>query len=56
MQYPLNQVSVRHPCGCLDDEGVHFTDTNGNREELEIPEEMERAMALNKELVEIAAE
>ncbi|MFI3278672.1 MAG: elongation factor G [Rikenellaceae bacterium] len=34
-----------------------FTDHNGSREELDIPEsEMERAMELNKELVEIAAE
>ncbi len=34
-----------------------FTDLNGSREELDIPEsEMERAVELNKELVEIAAE
>ena len=34
-----------------------FKDHDGHREELEIPaEELERAQALNKELVEMAAE
>ncbi len=58
VQYPINQgTSFDTFVDVLMMKAYHFTDTNGNREELEIPaEEMERAMALNKELVEVAAE
>ncbi len=58
VQYPLNQGAAFDTfIDVLMMKAYHFTDTNGNREELEIPaEEMERAMALNKELVEMAAE
>ncbi len=58
VQYPINQGAAFDSfVDVLMMKMYRFTDTNGNREELEIPaEEMERAMELNKELVEIAAE
>ncbi len=58
VQYPINQGAEFDTfIDVLMMKAYHFTDTNGNREELEIPQsEMERAMALNKELVEMAAE
>ncbi len=58
VQYPINQGAAFDSfIDVLMMKMYRFTDTNGNREELEIPaEEMERAMELNKELVEVAAE
>ncbi|MFI3331771.1 MAG: elongation factor G [Rikenellaceae bacterium] len=58
VQYPINQgPGFNSFVDVLMMKMYRFTDTNGNREELEIPaEEMERAMELNKELVEVAAE
>ncbi len=58
VQYPVNQgASFDSFIDVLMMKMYRFTDTNGNREELDIPaEEMERAMELNKELVEVAAE
>ncbi len=58
VQYPVNQGAEFDAfIDVLMMKMYRFTDHNGSREELEIPEsEMERAMALNKELVEIAAE
>ncbi|MFI3324533.1 MAG: elongation factor G [Rikenellaceae bacterium] len=58
VQYPINQGAAFDSfVDVLMMKMYRFTDNNGNREELDIPaEEMERAMELNKELVEIAAE
>ncbi len=58
VQYPVNQGAAFDSfIDVLMMKMYKFTDTNGNREELDIPEsEMERAMELHKELVEIAAE
>ncbi len=58
VQYPINQGAAFDSfIDVLMMKMYRFTDTNGNREELPIPdEEMERAMELNKELVEVAAE
>ncbi|MFI3279802.1 MAG: elongation factor G [Rikenellaceae bacterium] len=58
VQYPINQGAAFDSfIDVLMMKMYRFTDTNGNREEMEIPEEeMERAMELNKELVEVAAE
>ncbi|MFI3248475.1 MAG: elongation factor G [Rikenellaceae bacterium] len=58
VQYPINQgVAFDSFIDVLMMKMYRFTDTNGNREELDIPEsEMERATELHKELVEIAAE
>ncbi len=58
VQYPINQgPGFNSFIDVLMMKMYRFTDMNGNREELDIPaEEMERAMELNKELVEIAAE
>ncbi|MFI3316519.1 MAG: elongation factor G [Rikenellaceae bacterium] len=58
VQYPVNQGSAFDSfIDVLMMKMYRFTDTNGNREELDIPEDqMERAMELHKELVEVAAE
>ena len=58
VQYPVNQgVGFDAFIDVLMMKMYRFKDENGTREELEIPaEEMERAAALNKELVESAAE
>ena len=58
VQYPVNQgVGFDSFIDVLMMKMYRFTDENGTREELEIPEsEMERAKALNQELVETAAE
>ncbi len=58
VQYPINQgADFDTFIDVLMMKAYHFTDTDGNRVEMDIPaEEMERAMALNKELVEMAAE
>ena len=58
VQYPVNQgVGFDSFIDVLMMKMYHFTDENGTREELDIPEaEMEKALALNKELVETAAE
>ena len=58
VQYPVNQgVGFNSFVDVLMMKMYRFTDENGTREELEIPEsEMERAKALNQELVETAAE
>ena len=58
VQYPVNQgVGFDSFIDVLMMKMYHFTDENGSREELEIPaDEMERAKALNQELVETAAE
>ena len=58
VQYPVNQgVGFDSFIDVLMMKMYHFTDENGTREELEIPEsEMEKAKALNQELVETAAE
>ncbi|MFR9523298.1 MAG: elongation factor G [Rikenellaceae bacterium] len=58
VQYPINQgADFNSFIDVLMMKMYRFTDTNGNREELEIPaEELERATELNKELVEVAAE
>ncbi|MDE6858730.1 MAG: elongation factor G, partial [Alistipes sp.] len=58
VQYPVNQGPEFNAfIDVLLMKMYRFKDENGTREELEIPaEEMERAMELNKELVEMAAE
>ncbi|MFI3318294.1 MAG: elongation factor G [Rikenellaceae bacterium] len=58
VQYPVNQGDGFDSfIDVLMMKMYRFTDLNGSREELDIPEdERERAEALNKELVEIAAE
>ncbi len=58
VQYPVNQGSEFNSfIDVLLMKMYRFKDHDGHREELEIPaEEMERAMELNKELVEMAAE
>ncbi len=58
VQYPVNQGTAFDSfIDVLMMKMYRFTDTNGNREELDIPaDEMDRAMELHKELVEIAAE
>ncbi len=58
VQYPVNQGEAFDSfIDVLMMKMYRFTDTNGSREELDIPaEEMERAQELNRELVEIAAE
>ncbi len=58
VQYPVNQgAEFDSFIDVLMMKMYKFTDTNGSREELDIPEsEMERAMDLHRELVEIAAE
>ena len=58
VQYPVNQgVGFNSFIDVLMMKMYHFTDENGTREELDIPEsEMERAKAYNQELVETAAE
>lgn len=58
VQYPVNQgADFDSFIDVLMMKMYRFTDHNGNREELDIPEEeMERAEALHRELVEVAAE
>ncbi len=58
VQYPINQGDGFDSfVDVLMMKMYRFTDHDGAREELDIPvSEMERALALNKELVEIAAE
>ncbi len=58
VQYPVNQgAGFDAFIDVLMMKMYRFTDENGTREELDIPEsEMERAKALNQELVEMAAE
>lgn len=58
VQYPVNPgVGFNAFIDVLLMKMYRFKDLNGTREELDIPaEEMEKALALNKELVEIAAE
>ncbi len=58
VQYPVNQGDAFDSfIDVLMMKMYRFTDESGSREELDIPEaEMERAMELNRELVEIAAE
>ncbi len=58
VQYPVNQgPDFNAFIDVLLMKMYRFKDENGTREELEIPaEELERAQALNKELVEMAAE
>ena len=58
VQYPVNQgVGFDSFIDVLMMKMYRFTDENGTREELDIPEsEMEKAKALNQELVETAAE
>ena len=58
VQYPVNQgAGFNSFIDVLMMKMYRFTDENGTREELEIPaEEREKAEALNKELVESAAE
>ncbi len=58
VQYPVNQGDGFDTIiDVLMMKMYRFTDHNGSREELDIPEsEMERATELNKELVEVAAE
>ncbi len=58
VQYPVNQgAGFDSFIDVLMMKMYRFTDENGTREELEIPEEeLERAKALNQELVEAAAE
>ncbi len=58
VQYPVNQGEAFDSfIDVLMMKMYRFTDTNGSREELDIPDsEMERAQELNRELVEIAAE
>ncbi len=58
VQYPVNQGSEFNAfIDVLLMKMYRFKDHDGHREEMEIPaEEMERAMELNKELVEMAAE
>ncbi|MEG2612828.1 MAG: elongation factor G, partial [Alistipes sp.] len=58
VQYPVNQgASFDAFIDVLLMKMYRFKDSDGHREELEIPaEELEKAQALNKELVEMAAE
>ena len=58
VQYPVNQgVNFDSFIDVLMMKMYRFTDENGTREELDIPEdELERAKAYNQELVETAAE
>ena len=58
VQYPVNQGAAFDSfIDVLMMKMYRFTDENGTREELEIPaNEMEKAQALNQELVETAAE
>ena len=58
VQYPVNQgAGFDSFIDVLMMKMYRFKDTDGHREELDIPaEEMEKALALNKELVEMAAE
>ena len=58
VQYPVNQgAGFDSFIDVLMMKMYRFTDENGTREELDIPEaEMEKAKALNQELVETAAE
>ncbi len=58
VQYPVNQgVGFNSFIDVLMMKMYRFTDENGTREELDIPEEeLERAKAYNQELVETAAE
>ena len=58
VQYPVNQgAGFDAFIDVLLMKMYRFKDTDGHREELDIPaEEMEKALALNKELVEMAAE
>ncbi|MBQ5855282.1 MAG: elongation factor G, partial [Alistipes sp.] len=58
VQYPVNQgAGFDSFVDVLMMKMYRFTDENGTREELDIPEaEMEKAKALNQELVETAAE
>ncbi len=58
VQYPVNQgAGFDSFIDVLMMKMYRFKDHDGHREELDIPaEEMEKAMALNKELVEMAAE
>ncbi len=58
MQYPVNQgVEFSAFIDVLLMKMYRFKDHDGHREELEIPaEEMDKAMELNRELVEMAAE
>ena len=58
VQYPVNQgPGFDSFIDVLMMKMYRFKDTDGHREELDIPaEEMEKALALNKELVEMAAE
>ncbi len=58
VQYPVNQgPGFNSFIDVLMMKMYRFTDMNGNREELDIPEDqMEHAMELHKELVEVAAE
>ena len=58
VQYPVNQgVGFDSFIDVLMMKMYRFTDENGTREELDIPEsELERALAYNQELVETAAE
>lgn len=58
VQYPVNQGAEFNAfIDVLLMKMYRFKDNDGHREELDIPsEEMERAQALNKELVEMAAE
>ncbi|MBR2326513.1 MAG: elongation factor G [Alistipes sp.] len=58
VQYPVNQgVGFNSFIDVLMMKMYRFTDENGTREELDIPEsEMEKAKALNLELIETAAE
>ena len=58
VQYPVNQgVGFNSFIDVLMMKMYRFKDENGTREELEIPhEEMDKAQALNQELVEAAAE
>ena len=58
VQYPVNQgVGFDSFIDVLMMKMYRFTDENGTREELDIPEsEMEKALDLNRELIETAAE
>lgn len=58
VQYPINQGSSFNAfIDVLMMKMYRFKDNDGHREELEIPaEEMDKALSLNKELVEMAAE
>ncbi|MFI3283387.1 MAG: elongation factor G [Rikenellaceae bacterium] len=58
VQYPINQgAEFDSFIDVLMMKMYRFTDTNGSREELDIPaDEMDKALELHRELVEIAAE